>query len=465
MIRSNLSQLIAPGKIALAMLLASGAALPALAQNGSTGGAVDPGPRSGTTSAGGALPGLGTKEKKLFNAALARFGEVDSVSGTIDDAPSGRLTGGGLGPVFNGNSCQLCHAFPDVGGSSPPMNPQISLATLDGAKNSIPSFITANGPTREARFIHTANGAPDGGVHDLFVITGRSDASGCTITQPNFPQAIAGNNIIFRIPTPLFGGGQIENVPDINLMEDSSQIASQQAAMGITSGDFNLSGNDGTITRFGWKAQNKSLLIFAGEAYNVEQGVTNELFPNERVDVPNCLINPLPEDALNLTNPGTEGFDPSDFSSDVENFAAFMRLLAGPTPAASTTAIAAGEESFESVGCSLCHVPTHVTGPSIFTNQSFVTFQPFTDLALHDMGTGLADQISQGGANGSQFRTAPLWGVGQRIFFLHDGRTNNLLTAIEDHMSSGSEANMVIQSFNALSVTSQQDILDFLRSL
>ena len=466
----NSARLGVPSGVAFAVMLACSVSVTALAQTATPAPAsapTDPGPRSGTGSVGGALPGLGTKEVKLFNAAMGRFGEVDSVSNTIDDVPAGsnQQQGGGLGPRFNGNSCQECHIQPTIGGSGAAKNPQISVATLDGAKNTIPPFITANGPTREARFISTPNGAPDGGVHDLFVITGRPDATGCTITQPNFPQAIANNNIIFRIPTPLFGAGQIENVPDINLMEDSSQIAAQQASDGIASGVFNFSGNDGTITRFGWKAQNKSLLIFAGEAYNVEQGVTNEVFPNEREDTPTCLINPLPEDALNLTNPGTSGFAPSDFSSDVENFAAFMRLSAGPTPVASTSTTAAGEEAFESVGCSLCHIPTHVTGPSLFTNQSFVTFQPFTDVALHDMGTGLEDQVSQGSADGLQFRTAPLWGIGQRIFFLHDGRTTNLLTAIEAHSSSGSEANTVISNFNALSVTSRQDILDFLRSL
>jgi CxxC motif-containing protein (DUF1111 family) len=98
-------------------------------------------------------------------------------------------------------------------------------------------------------------------------------------------------------------------------------------------------------------------------------------------------------------------------------------------------------------------------------NISNLTINPFSDYAVHTMGTGLADGVTQGNANGSQFRTAPLWGVGQRVFFLHDGRTNNLLTAIEDHSSSGSEANTVISQFNLLSVTQQQNILNFLRSL
>ena len=81
------------------------------------------------------------------------------------------------------------------------------------------------------------------------------------------------------------------------------------------------------------------------------------------------------------------------------------------------------------------------------------------------MGTRLADNVSQGGAGGDQFRTPPLWGLGQRIFFLHDGRTSNMITAIQQHASSGSEANAVINNFNALSASQKQDLLNFLRSL
>ena len=105
------------------------------------------------------------------------------------------------------------------------------------------------------------------------------------------------------------------------------------------------------------------------------------------------------------------------------------------------------------------------TGKSAITGVSNQTFQPFSDFALHAMGTGLADGVSQGNANGTQFRTAPLWGVGQRIFFLHDGRTNDLVQAIQQHSSSGSEANAVIQNFNMLGQNDQQALINFLRSL
>ena len=425
---------------------------------------VDPGPRGGPAGAGGPLPGLGSLEQALFNAALGRFQEVDSVSGTINDAPAGTQSGSGLGPRFNMNSCSGCHLQPAVGGTSPSTNPQVAVATLDGAQNTVPSFITLHGPVREARFVRNPDGTPDGGVHDLFVIGGRTDAPGCNITQPDFAAALAQNNVIFRIPTPLFGLGLVENVPDRNLEADQAANSPLMASLGIAS-DFNHSANDGTITRFGWKAQNKSVLMFAGEAYNVEIGVTNELFPNERDDTPSCQFNPLPEDGTNLTPPFDSGSDASDYSSDIVNFAAFVRLSAGPAPAPATVSTTRGQQVFNNIGCNLCHITQHTTALSVFTNQSNVTFSPFSDFALHDMGTALADGIAQGNARGNEFRTAPLWGIGQRLFFLHDGRTSDLYQAIDSHASRGSEANAVISNFEMLSPTDQQSLLNFLRSL
>jgi CxxC motif-containing protein (DUF1111 family) len=120
---------------------------------------------------------------------------------------------------------------------------------------------------------------------------------------------------------------------------------------------------------------------------------------------------------------------------------------------------------FQGIGCQACHVVNQTTARSPFTGQSNVTFQPFSDIAVHDMGEGLADNVSQGNANGREFRSAPLWGIGQRIFFLHDGRTSDLLQAIRQHASPGSEANAIIANFNALSATDQQNLLNFLRSL
>lgn len=434
----------------------------------------DPGPRPGAPAAGSFFPTLNSKEQAFFTQAQLRFQEVDSVIGSI----SGE-TGVGLGPAFNGNSCAQCHAQPTIGGSSsglaspqnPVANPQVALATLDGASNTVPSFITTNGPVREARFIANSNGTPDGGVHDLYTITGRTDAEGCNLAQPNFAAALEANNVIFRIPTPLFGLGLVEATPDAALRANLAATQSARNALKIA-GVFNTSGNDGTITRFGWKAQNKSLLMFAGEAYNVEQGVSNELFPNERNMIAGCAFNGTPEDASNLLNANSSSpnFNSpigtvSEMSSDLVNFAAFIRMSAPATRAPATSSIQVGAILFNSIGCALCHSPSLTTGPSIFTGMSSVVYHPYSDFALHHMGSGLSDGINQGGAGPDQFRTAPLWGLGQRLFCLHDGRTNDLLQAIHAHRSSGSEANAVIGNFNSLNASQVQELLNFLRSL
>jgi CxxC motif-containing protein (DUF1111 family) len=438
---------------------------------------VDPGVRGGAAGAGGPLVGLTADETVFFQDGQVRFAEIEVVQGG---------TNNGLGPRFNSNQCFSCHSQPAMGGTSPAQNPLIAVATLNGAKNAVPWFVAPNGPVREARF-KKSNGVNDGSVHDLFVITGRSDAPGCNIAQFDFLPAgnpltgQGGNpNIIFRIPTPVFGAGLIESIPDSAILANMQANATQKSAMGISghpnailSGNVNLSANDGTITRFGWKAQNKSLLMFAGEAYNVEMGISNQLFPQERDETSTCLFFPSPNDTLNFTTPATTATSNPAVISDIEAFADFMRMLAPPTPAPSTPSSEKGRATFASVGCVHCHTPALTTGAKIASGSSTSpsaalsnkAVNLFSDLVVHHMGKGLADGITQGAAGPDEFRTAPLWGVGQRVFFLHDGRTTNLLEAIRDHQSPGSEANKVIDGFNKLSTQEQQGIIDFLRSL
>ena len=436
----------------------------------------DPGVRGGPAGAGGPLKGLTADETAFFQDGQARFAEIEVVS-------KGANTG--LGPRFNSNQCLSCHTQPDIGGSSPAKNPLPAIAVLSGAKNTVPWFITADGPIREARF-KESNGSADGEVHDLFVITGRSDAPGCNIAQFDFLPAgnpltgQGGNpNIIFRIPTPVFGAGLIESIPDSAILANMQANASEKSALGISghanahlSGNVNRSANDGTLTRFGWKAQNKSLLMFAAEAYNVEMGISNQLFPQERDETPTCLFTPTPNDTLNFTVTSTGATNPAVIS-DIEAFANFMRMLAPPAPAPSTPSSEKGRAAFAKIGCVHCHTPSFTTGPMIASGSSTspsaaLSNQPvnlYSDLIVHHMGKGLADGITQGAAGPDEFRSAPLWGVGQRVFFLHDGRTSNLVEAIRAHKSQGSEANKVIDHFNKLHAQEQQAIIDFLRTL
>jgi CxxC motif-containing protein (DUF1111 family) len=432
--------------------------------------AQDPGPRtSAVPSAGNPLPGLTTGQAALFAAAKAEFMDTENVAD-------------GLGPRMNLDSCVGCHVYPAPGGSSPPTNPQIAFATKMGADNTLPSFISLHGPVREVRYVKNSDGTPDGGVHSLFTIQGRSDATTCTLRQPDFASAMSTNNVIFRIPTPVFGAGLIEQIPDSAIQANQAANATTKRTLGIRgrpnivlagnaiTGQPNTNGNDGTAARFGWKAQNKSLLLFAGEAYNVEMGITNELFQTERDETPGCTTASTPNDTVD-GNATTA----IDAISAIEKFAFFMRYLAPPTPSPNfpggSTSINRGKSLFNTIGCAQCHTPTLTTGYSTIAALNKQAVNLYSDLLIHDMGSGLADGISQGQAGPSEFRTAPLWGLGQRLFFLHDGRTSDLRVAIQQHSSGStrngdaSEANAVVSNFNQLSEIDKQNLLNFLRSL
>jgi CxxC motif-containing protein (DUF1111 family) len=463
--------------ILVAFLVAALAIPGCRTSGGAAGGVVDPGVRGGAPGGGGPLRSLTSDESAFFQDGSRRFADIEVVSGGSNN---------GLGPRFNSVQCLSCHSQPAPGGTSPAQNPLIAIATLNGAKDIVPWFITGNGPIREARFKKNPNGTNDGEVHNLFVITGRADAPGCNIAQPDFlpsgnPLSGQGGNpnIIFRIPTPLFGAGLIEAIPDSAILANIQANATTKSEMGISghpnailSGNANLSANDGTITRFGWKAQNKSLIMFAGEAYNVEMGISNQLFPQERDETPGCLYFRLPNDTLNFTTTSTGAVNPAVIS-DIEAFANFIRMLAPPTPAPDTPSSVSGRATFVKVGCAQCHTPSFTTGKNIASGSATApsaamsnqTVNLFSDLLVHHMGKGLADGITQGSAGPDEFRTAPLWGVGQRVFFLHDGRSSNLVEAIEDHRSRDSEANKVIERFNQLNTQEQQDVINFLRSL
>ena len=453
----------------LIALLALAAAACSVAPSPDSSNARDPGVRGGPAGAGAPIAGLSATELAFFKAGKEEFSKTEDVAD-------------GLGPTMNLDGCGGCHLQPALGGTSPAVNPQIAFARKDGATNAAPSFISGKGPVREARFVKNADGTPDGGVHDLFTIAGRKDAPGCRLAQPDFAKEVAKGNVIFRIPTPVFGAGLIEQIPDREILANQSKEAPKKKDMGVRgranivlaghaiTGQANNNGNDGTVARVGWKAQNKSLLLFSGEAYNVEMGVTNELFQTERDETPGCQFAALPNDVGN-----TAAKTPLDAVSAIEKFAFFARFLAPPAPSKDTPggadSIARGRKLFDEVGCALCHTPTLHTGNS---NVAALRDQPvnlYSDLLVHDMGPGLEDGISQGQAGPREFRTAPLWGLGQRRFFLHDGRTSDLREAIQAHRSGSfftrneSEANGVVKNFSKLADEQKQDVLNFLRSL
>src|SRR5436189_5532045 len=299
-------------------------------QDDSLSAARDPGVRGGAAGAGAPIAGLSATELALFNAGKDDFEEQEKAAD-------------GLAPTMNLDGCAGCHLHPAVGGTSPAVNPQVAFARANGATNAVPSFIAPKGPVREARFVNNADGTPDGGVHDLFTIAGRADAPGCKLAQPDFAQELARRNVIFRIPTPVFGAGLIEQIPDKVILANQANDTPMKSSLRIhgrpnivlaghtVSGQANNNGNDGTVARFGWKAQNKSLLLFSGEAYNVEMGITNELFQTERDEAPICQLVTTPN---NVT--ATDGTTLPEGLSAIEKFAFFMRFLAPPTPSPDT---------------------------------------------------------------------------------------------------------------------------------
>jgi CxxC motif-containing protein (DUF1111 family) len=486
----------------------------------------DPGVRGGPAGAGGPINGLTPNEMLLFTEGIQRTTQLEAVCDTCSDRTLGSKTGedpnmatltnsSGLGARFNADQCSVCHQQPSIGGSGgflvpnpqdgpgkyrKPENPMFDLIPhRKGAQNSVPSFITQYGPIREVRFQKRADGTPDGGVHQLFTIVGRSDIGvpGCTaavLAPTDFESQYRQGNLSFRIPLQTFGLGLIEAIQDATIMSNLASTASLRASLGI-GGMPNRSGNDGTIARFGWKAQNKSLTIFAGEAYNVEMGVTNDVFPtrmnetdacSQQVNEPNDITRTDDNDLIN------QGFtNPLHMLPDWLEFAIFMRELAPPAPVPFSASAKRGQQLFGTgvnnpgVGCFLCHTPMMMTGPRHETAAlQSVQANLYSDLLIHHMGSGLADNVTQGLAQGDMFRTTPLWGIGQRLFFLHDGRTSDLLAAIQAHASNNgnddgggqgqngngnrypvSEANAVIRKYNDLPAADRQALLDFLRSL
>jgi CxxC motif-containing protein (DUF1111 family) len=482
----------------------------------------DPGVRQGPPGAGAPLQGLTSVELALFNEGIQRAIQLEAACDGCNDLTLGSFTdprqanlvtqtnSAGLGARFNADQCTVCHNQPALGGSGGflvpnpqdptarfrrPENPMFDLIPhRKGATNRVPSFIERYGPIREVRFARKPDGSPDGGVHQLFTVVGRSDIGGpgCTdaVLPPiDFESEYRRGNARFRIPLQLFGLGIIDGIQDSEILDRHAATASIRAQLGIR-GIPNRSGNNGTITRFGWKAQNKSLAIFAGEAYNVEMGVTNDVFPQATDETPICNDDKSEPNDITRTDPedsrNQSFFNPLHILPDWLEFEMLMRFLDAPQPVAFSASAMRGERLFgidserPGVGCYACHSPRMVTPAKSETAAlQNLTAQLYSDLMIHHMGTRLADDITQGAATGDMFRTTPLWGIGQRFFFLHDGRTSDLRQAIESHFSPAgdcedardapcygpSEANAVIERFNALPPADKQALFDFLRSL
>jgi CxxC motif-containing protein (DUF1111 family) len=392
-----------PSTVLVALLLAAGPA----SSNGRS-------PRRGGRAArsgpgpGEPLAGLTRHERALFHAGLEAFAEED---GLVD----------GLGPIFNDVSCAACHSTPAVGGGS--TTNETRAARLDGDN-----------------YIELPGGS-------LF----QSNA-----LRPDCAEAVPAdaNVLAVRQTQPLFGLGLVEAIPDWQIEAyRQRQVRFSPGQAGRVNRVVDAPTGRLRVGRFGWKAQQATLLAFSGDAYLNEMGVTSPHFPRE--NAPNG-------DEVKLRACDAVA-DPEDDGEDVEAFANFMRFLAPPPrdagPRGRRRGPSPGERSFEEIGCSVCHATVYRAASPIAAING-VRVEAFSDFLLHDVGTG--DGIVQGNAGGSDFRTAPLWGLAESAPFLHDGSAFTVTDAIRRHRNQGADAS---RAFDALSLQEQSALLEFLDSI
>ena len=363
--------------------------------------------------AGDPLPGITPREFQEFRLGLEDFREVEEASE-------------GLGPLFNGTGCAVCHNVPAIGGASP-------MTELRGG------FRDADGK------FHVVGGTT------LFQMFSLPDHR-CQAVIP-----AEANVVARRAPIPLFGGGLVEAIPDETLLaledpldRDRDGISGRAAVI------VDKATGQRRVGRFGWKSQIATLLTFSGDAYTNEMGITNDVFPEEprggisEARLRECDRLKDPEDVV----------DPRTGKRSIDNFEAFMRFLAPPPRGPITEDVRIGEQVFAAVGCTSCHVPTLTTGANASASLNRKTLSPFSDFLLHELGTG--DGIEQGAAEPDEIRTPALWGLRLRRPLLHDGSAATPAEAIRRH---GGEAAGVMGRYNRATEPMRRALLAFLDSL
>lgn len=367
------------------------------------------------TGFGSPLSGLTEDQLNLFEKGLIEF----SRDRTVDT---------GLGPVFNGISCAQCHIDPEIGGTD---NFRTIVETQIGteAEGVFNPLEDLGGPLIQNR-----------GVGE--------EIEGCPAGEVIPSQAVF---VSTRQIPPIFGAGLIEAIPDSIILENADPDDLDNDGI---SGRANFS-SSGRITRFGWKANIPDLDTFSGVALLMEMGITNPFDPEVTMVEQLPQGQPIPEGCDLLEEPESE-------IEVVEAIATFQRFLAPPPRGSITADVILGQDVFNDIGCAKCHTPSLPTGENKIEALQNKDVELFSDLLLHDMGEELADGIESEDAGGNEFRTAPLWGLGVRNFFLHDGRTNSLEEAIKFH---GGEAKGVRDNFLNLSQGEVEVLLIFLKSL
>jgi CxxC motif-containing protein (DUF1111 family) len=336
----------------------------------------------------------------------------------------------GLGPVFNATSCAGCHGrTPTLGGGS--------------------------------RLTVTLFGRALGGLFDPLEPLGGPLVQAAAIGEVETPAGAfrfgpetvpdAATLVAARRSQPLFGLGLVDAVPDATFY---ALAASQASDPDRVAGRPNLIVDPVqrrvAVGRFGWKAQLATLRDFSAHALRDEMGLTSPQAPEESCPQGDCAL---------LDFDPRPGID--DDGSLVAAIADFMLLLAPPNPGPATPGAEGGQAVFRDIGCASCHVERLTTGPHPVAALDRVTFTPYSDFLLHDMGA-LGDGIEQASATGSEMRTAPLWGLGSVETFLHDGRASTLEQAVLAH---DGRARPARERFQALAPEAAARLLAFLESL
>jgi CxxC motif-containing protein (DUF1111 family) len=377
----------------------------------------------------------------------------------------------GLGPLYNAQSCRECHQNPVSGAASQTSELRVGHLGLDGRFQNPEIPINHGSEVIKGRSL----------VNDRAICP--SAAFPTTEIQERVPDSETIRTT--RMSLSLLGDGFVEAVADQTFVD----LARQQckSSHGKICGQVlhvpivEAPGQTG-VGRFGWKDQHASLLSFAGDAYLNELGITNRLQPDEVTNLCNTVSEPN-------DTPGPDGL------SDIDHFARFIRATKAPArdlQLASTPLAKGGEELFDKIGCSTCHVISLTTAPTgtkinggTFTIPAAlgsVTFRPYGDYLMHDVGTGdgilqatqehygrkvfhlMAGHLSKPDFESSRnkIRTAPLWGVRLQPRLMHDGASLTFRDAILRH---GGEAKHVTQKFEKLSSGDQEAIIEFLKSL
>jgi CxxC motif-containing protein (DUF1111 family) len=268
------------------------------------------------------------------------------------------------------------------------------------------------------------------------------------------PQA---NVVARRVAIPLFGAGLVEAIEDETLraIEDPFD-RDRDGVSGRAALVTDVASGERRIGRFGWKAQHATLLSFGADAYRSEMGITNDVFPEE-------LALGVSSEQMRVCDPIPEPEDARDQRTrrrGIDNFASFMKFLAPLGRGPIDDAARAGEQVFAAIGCAACHTPALQTGPSSNPLFNRRPVPLFSDLLLHNVGTG--DGIPQGAAAPNEFRTPALWGVRFRRPLLHDGSAATVEDAIRRHEG---EADIARRGFEQLGDGARSALIAFLRSL